>query len=178
MIRQPLPTSVELAMAREAFGEAELAEALFAAESDAAIAPSRLLAFARGDRRDAARIKAAMLANPALRRLCRHMIESGATHAMPEAIAASSAEFPERRSTGCRVRVIASRSGVGAYYIVVELEDGVTTPPSVLMVCDPDNRIEQVALSAPVSGTIQVMVDEASGIPAMLRNPKSAIFLR
>jgi hypothetical protein len=178
MIRLPLPRAAGLEATKSAFSEQELTAELLAAGETASLAASRLLAFARGDLRDAAAIRRAMLANPALRRLVRHMAESGAAYVMPEAIAASSTEFPTRRTEGCAVKVIASRAGAGAYYLVIELADPGKPAPKLLMLCEPEGQLEQIALPAPIDGVIQVGVDEASGIPPLLRNPKTAIFLR
>ena len=178
MIRLPLPGAAGLEAAKSAFSEQEMTAELLATGETASLPASRVLAFARGDMRDAATIRRVLLANPALRRLVRRMAESGSAYVMSEAIAASSTEFPTRRTEGCTVKVIASHAGTGAYYLVIELADPDKPAPKLLMLCDPEDRLEQIALPAPIGGVIQLGIDEASDIPALLRNPKTAIFLR
>lgn len=180
MIRLPALGEAELEAARGAFSEEALVDDLTAPSAEApavAIAASRLYAYASGDPTGEARIREALLARPALRRTLRRMVEAAARFRIPEAIAASSTEFPERHAAGCRLNVVKSHAGQDVYYLVIEI-DSAAQPPKRLFVIDPDDRIEQLSLPAPSAGVIQVMIDEASGLPGMLRNPKTAVFLR
>lgn len=178
MIRVPVPDAIRLDDIKGDFSaQALVTDMLAAAGKTAGTTAGDLYAYARGDTRCASAVKTALIANPALRRLHRRMVEEGALYAMPQAIAASTVEFPERRVAGCRVRVMPSRADAATYYLVVELT-GAARVPALLIVYDSTDRIEQLSLPAPVDGVIQLLIDEAGGIPAMLRDPKSAIFLR
>jgi hypothetical protein len=188
MTRYPLPGDANLEAFKAAFSDAGLLDALTTAADDAplAVTPARLYAYVRGEQTHALAIKSAMLANPALRRLHRRMVEGLARFVIPEAIAASSEAFPERSAAGCRVRVVPSRAGPEEFYLIVEIgpEAGAgadveaAAPPTTLIICDRDDNCEQLDLPAASGGIIQVLIDEASGVPTMLRDPKSAIFLR
>ena len=180
MIRLPVPAPARLDDIKADFSAQGLVAEMLAAGGAAAagIAPGDLYAYVQGDFSRAQVVKTALIANPALRRLYRRMAEDGALYAIPQAIAASTAEFPERRVDGCRVRVLPSRADSGTYYVIVELTDQIDRAPNLLIIYDPADRIEQLPLPAPVDGVIQLLIDEAGGVPAMLRDPKSAIFLR
>jgi hypothetical protein len=187
MIRLPRLGEAELEAAKAAFSEQALVDELTAAPEDPAagvpavgevgVTAARLYAYAAGDLTEESQIRQALLAKPGLRRTLRQMIEAAAHWRIPEAIAASSTEFPERHAPGCILSVVKSHSGSGCYYLVIEV-DAAAQVPKRLFAIDPDDRVEQVSLPAPSAGVIQVMIDEASGIPAMLRDPKTAVFLR
>ena len=180
MIRLPVPDPARLDDIKADFSAQELVAEMLAAGGAAAagITPGDTYAYVQGDFSRALAVKTALVANPALRRLYLRMVEDGALYAISQAIAASTAEFPERRMDGCRVRVVPSHAAAGTYYVIVELTDRTVRAPNLLIVYDPADRIEQLPLPAPVDGVIQLLIDEAGGVPAMLRDPKSAIFLR
>ena len=167
-------------MVKQAFAELEMVETLVRGAAEdappARIAASDLYAYARGDKSQALEIKEALLRNPSLRAALRRMVETTARYQMPEAIAASTDDFPERRAEGCRVRMERSRAEDDQYYLIVELAEGMDAP-SVLTLCDPEDRFERVELPPARRGVIQVTVTTESGVPAMLRDPKTAVFL-
>jgi hypothetical protein len=105
------------------------------------------------------------------------MIEAISIYKMPEAIAASSEEFPTRQASGCQIKVEKSRAEESQYYIIITVSDMDRIAPDLMTVIDQDNNIERLELPVPRSGIIQVSTDEKSGIPLMLKNPKTAIYL-
>lgn len=167
---------------KSAYSEIGLIESLIEGPEElvasAGLSASQVYAYVLGDPAQALRIKEAMLGNLELRKLYRRMVEAAAVYRMPEAIAASTDEFPERQTGGCRIRVVRSEAEADQYYVIIELDEGAKSVPETLVVCDNDNHSAQLPLSAPQRGIIQVTVDEDSGVPRMLRNPKSGIYLR
>jgi hypothetical protein len=173
------PEKKELEMVQQAFAELELVDEMINAtqQSDAGrIMASDLHAYACGDASQAVRIKSALLLFPAMRGVLKNTMRGAAIYHMPEAIAASTEEIPTRRTDGCALRVEVSRAEPDLYYLIIELDDG-RSVPSVLTVCDVNDQYEQIELPAPRRGVIQVAIAAESGIPNMLHDPKSAVYL-
>lgn len=180
MIRLPIPDAVRLDEIKADFSAQELMAEMLSVEraTGVGVTARDLYVCVQGDQSRSLAVKTALISNPDLRRLHRRMVEAGALYAMPQAIAASTTEFPERRAAGCRVRVLPSRADSGTFYLVIELSDRNVKVPDLLIIYDSVERIEQLPLPAPLDGVIQLLIDEDGGVPAMLRDPKSAIFLR
>ena len=180
MIRKRIPEGKELEMVKQAFAEIETVEFLVNPKMEATgrtgIAASKLYAYVRGVSERGQETEEAILQFPALCRAYGHMVRGTAIYTIPETIAASTVEFPERQSEGCRVRVEPSRAEPDQYYLIIEVDDG-RPVPTIISIADTNEHWEQVMLPAPRRGVVQVMVTADSGIPAMLRDPKTAIYL-
>jgi hypothetical protein len=175
-----VPEQKEMEMVQHAFAELETVDTLLhmppKSEADR-ITASDLHDYACGDVSVAKRTKSALMRFPAMRGILKDMVAKASDYQMPEAIAASTDEFPQRRTEGCKVRMEASRAEADHHYLIIELDEG-RKIPSVLTLCDVEGKFEQLALPPPRRGVIQVTVTNNSGIPDMLRNPKTAIYLR
>ena len=180
MNRYKNPDQAELGVVQQAYAELDAVDALLKPPSRGDGGPvmaSELLAYACGEAAEAGRVKAALIRFPSMRGVLKDMVVRMSDYQMPEAIAASTKEFPERRTEGCRVRMEASRAEADQYYLIIELVESGEIP-SVLTLCDAENEFEQITLPSPRRGVIQVIVTNESGIPDMLRDPKTAIYLR
>ena len=180
MSKFKVPEKGELAMVQQAFAELEVVDVLIHAPQQGEsnrVTASDLFAYACGDAAQTVRIKSALIRFPSMRGVLKDMVARTSVYHIPEAIAASTEEFPMRRAEGCRVRMEASRAEADQHYLIIELDEG-RDVPSLLTLCDSKDRFEQVNLPAPRRGTIQVTVTAETGIPEMLRDPKTTIYLR
>lgn len=174
------PEGKELEMVQQAFAEIEAVETLVhptLPTSPGKISAGDLFAYASGDGARAAQVKVALLKYPAMGAALKSMLGSAALYHIPEAIAASTDEFPERRAGGCIMRVEASRAEPDQHYLIIEIMSGHETP-SMLTLCSSDNQVEILDLPAPRRGVVQLPITADSGIPDLLRDPKTAVFLR
>lgn len=180
MSKYKIPEEKGMDMLREAFSEIETVEGLIrpdiATETDR-IAAGDLYGYAMGETVQSVRIKSALLRFPAMRRALDEMLGAQAVYAIPEAIAASTDAYPERRTNGCRLRVEVSRAEGDQVYLIIEVDEGHAMPER-LTLCGLDGQVEHLDLAAPRRGAIQVMVTIGSGIPEMLKDPKTALYLR
>lgn len=177
-MRYPIPTESEISGLRRDFQESQaINDLLNESVKKTGIAASDLYAFTKGEQGKAQEILAAMQSNTNLQVAYRGMIEAISIYKMPEAIAASSEEFPTRQASGCQIKVEKSRAEESQYYIIITVSDMDRIAPKLMTVIDQDNNIERLELPVPRRGIIQVSTDEKSGIPLMLINPKTAIYL-
>ena len=181
MNKHNIPKRDELNSVKQIFAELEAVDTLIHQQprevGSGAIAASDLLAYACGDEVNAGQISGALIRSPALRRVLKGFLTEVSEYYIPEAIAASTEGFPERGVDGCRLRLEVSRAESNQYYLIIELSEGGHIP-SLLTLCDLKDRFEQVKLPPPRKGTIQVTVTLESGIPDLLRDPKTAVYLR
>ena len=180
MNKYMIPKIEELETVKQAFVELEATETLIDSLSEHkkdSIAASDLLAYARGDGEKAQQIKTALIRFPAMRKTLKGFLFQVSCYYIPEAIAASTEEFPERSIEGCRLKIETSRAETNQYYLIIELGENGEIPSSLIL-CDLEDRFEQIQLPPPRRGTIQVTVTIESGIPDMLSDPKTAIYLR
>ena len=180
MNKYMIPKTKELETVKQAFVELEATETLInhlPEHKTDSIAASDLFAYARGDGGKAQQIKAALIRFPSMRKVLKGFLIQVSSYYLPEAIAASTEEIPERGIEGCRLRLEISRAETNQYYLIIELGENGEIPSS-LVLCDLNDRFEQIQLPPPRRGTIQVTVTIESGIPDMLRDPKTAIYLR
>ena len=121
MNKYKVPEGNELGFTQQAFSELELVETLLHEDTGNAsprIVAGDLFSYVRGDLTQETRIKEGLLKFPAMRTALRDMISQASAYHMPEAIAASSGEFPERQVEGCRVRVKASLAEADQYHLI------------------------------------------------------------
>jgi len=177
-MQYPIPTEHEVNEMRQAFQEGQTVMQLLDADDAAPrIAASDLYAYAKGDSDKSQVISEAMLKSPSMRCAYQSMVETTAVYLMPEAVAASSEEFPLRQAGGCQIRVEKSRAEDTQFYILITLPTERVKTPELMTIIEPNQASERLELPAPRRGLIQVSIDEGSGIPNMLRNPKTAIYL-
>ena len=180
MIEYDLPAGKRLDLVRRFFGEASTVEELVNPEhAPSSIAPSRLYSYATGliEAPDP-EIERAMEENPRLRSVFRRMLEEAASYYLPEAMAASTEDLPQRDGAGCRIRFEQSRAEPDQVYVIVELTDEVKAPPKTLVVCDAEDRCEQLALPQFRDSVVQFIVEKNSDLLRLLRDPKTKAFLR
>ncbi len=182
MTRYRIPEGKDMDMVQQAYAELASVDQLVQGDGDGAEVPRRatagdLYAFATGDQRHAGTVKQGLLRFPQMRTVLKAMLAEVSVGYLPEVAAAASDEFPERRVDQGVLRVQRSQAEPSQFYLIFEVAEGYEAP-TVLIVCDREEQFEQIVLPAPRRGTIQLAVTQASGVPDMLRDPKSAIYLR
>ena len=181
------PGEAELEEARQNFAEYEAQDGLTATgtteEMRATRIPiSRLYAAATHPRATMpADLASAMLRQPRLRQIYRDFLARGATYYVPEAMAASTEDLPDRNIKGCRIRFENSRAELDQIYVIVELDDPVPKPedaPSALVFCDSENFSVCLELTGWRNGVVQLIVERSSEILRLARDPRSTAYLR
>jgi hypothetical protein len=181
------PGEAQLEEARQRFAEYEAQDGLTSTAATEEIeAPhipiSRLYAVAaRPKATIPADLASAMLRQPRLRQIYREFLARGASYYVPEAMAASTEDLPDRNTKGCRVRFEGSRAEPNQVYVIVELDDPFPEPedaPSALVFCDPENFTACLELTGWRNGVVQLIVEQSSEILRLARDPRSTAYLR
>jgi len=146
----------------------------------AGIAASRLYRHATARGGDDPELTQALRENLMLRRAYVRLERSLARLRMPALRAASSGDFPARRIPGCRLRVERSAADSAQYYLVIEFEDGLddASRPDTMVLVDRDEQCHRFALPAARRGVIQHLIDGASAMLPLLRDPQTEVMLR
>ncbi|WP_135075468.1 hypothetical protein [Terasakiella sp. SH-1] len=162
--------------AKEKFVELQTYRHLMANKTGGGISPTRLYSFMRGDVDD--EVAAQLKVNLGLRRAYRNLLKSQAFFHVPEALAASTDEYPERHCDGCVVRLQVSRAQENQLYLIIELSDQRRNIPFTLSVFGSDESCEMLDLPDARNGVIQTIINRQSGLARLLADPKTEIFLR
>ncbi len=140
------------------------------------VSASRLYTYAiQGDDQG---VRQALGTDLALRRAYRRLLQKVSRFHIPEAVAASTEEFPERHSDGCKIRLQVSRAQPDQLYLIIELSDQRADSPKSLNVFGSDEACETLDLPVQRNGVMQLIIERESPLAHMLADPKSEIFLR
>ena len=106
----------------------------------------------------------------------RALLSDMAVGFVPAAAAASSGELDQRTAGPFSIEIIPSRQGSGQVYLVIKMPFD-TAHVSTMTVLTED-RVERTALSTPVDGVVQMILEQDDPLVAILRNPRSEIAFR
>ncbi len=164
--------------ARSRFVDHDNHRRLMNERSDGAIAASRIYGYVMG-REDQA-VKQAVQDNLNIRRIYRSLLQQNAYFHIPQALAASTDEYPERHGDGCVIRLQASRAQEDQLYLIIELADQRREMPKVLSVFASADGEDMASLDLPAArnGVIQTIIDKNSDLAKLLADPKTETFLR
>ncbi|SCA58267.1 hypothetical protein MTBPR1_90114 [Candidatus Terasakiella magnetica] len=165
-----------LETAKEKFAELQQFRELMNDRTTAAIAPSRLYAYVAGRKDD--ELAQALKTQLGLRRAYRDLLKRMSYFHMPQALAASTDDYPTRHCEGCVIRLQASRAQSDQLYLIIELSDQRGNMPQSLSVFGSDEACETLDLPPARNGVIQTIIDKNSPLARLLGDPKTEIFLR
>ena len=162
--------------AQKQFADLYSARLLMQTRQSGAVSAGRLYAYVQGQHDET--VTRLIQENLAARRLYRNLLQRNAYFHVPQAIAASSEEFPERHCNGCKIRLQASRAESNQVYLIIELTDKRRDMPTMLSVFGDDETCEMLELPPARNGVIQTIIDKTSLLAKLLSNPKTETFLR
>lgn len=162
--------------ARGAFCDLQNKRDLMTNPRTGAISASRLYKFVLGHADGA--VQSELRSNLSLRRIYKSLLQQNAYFHIPEAIAASSEDFPERQCDGCVIRLQASRAESDQVYLIIEVADQRRDMPTTLSVFNEAGALEVLNLPAARNGVIQTIIDKNADLARLLADPKSETFLR
>ncbi len=180
-----MPEGDRLEAARRRFAELSGMTALMrppgtpepGARPGARVAVSRLYARAVGEARaDDPQLDDRINQDPELRRVYYRLVAKTARYPGLELMAASTGVL-EREGVGFRLRCQQSRAEPSQYYVMIELEDATVQESMRLIVFDSAKRRKEYPLVAR-DGVAQFMIDQASELLHLLRQPGTEVFLR
>ena len=181
MNKYDIPEGKTLDRAKDAFADLSGVNELVSGDGalSAQVSPAMLFAHANGQGSEFdGSVKEALARNPRLRTIYRKFLDQGCAFYLPEAMAASSEAFLDRRGKGCRIRMEQSRAQSDQIYVIVELEDTAGDTPSALVICDTDLSCTTYELPAFRGGIAQLIAERESELVKLLNNPKTEAFLR
>jgi hypothetical protein len=162
--------------AKVQFDELQTQRQLLNERSAGSYSASRLYHFVLGH--NDPEIANALKDNLSLRRAYKALLQQSAFFHIPQAIAASSDEYPDRHCDGCRIRLQASRAESSQLYLIIELSDQRREMPKTLTAFFADETNLRLELPLGRNGVIQTMIDAHSDMATLLANPKTELFLR
>ncbi len=162
--------------AKGVFSDLRNKRRLMNAREAGAISASRLYKFVLGHQDEM--VSDLLGSDLALRRAYKQLLQQSAYFHIPQAIAASTDDFPERQCDGCVIRLQASRAESNQIYLIIELSDQRREMPNALSVFDADGACEVLQLPAMRNGVIQTIIDRKSDLARLLADPKTETFLR
>ena len=116
--------------------------------------------------------------SPHLRELYRKIVDQTAAYRLPEAMAASSGDYPVRHGSGCIIRMEASRAETDQIYVIIEITGGVDLAPTSMFVCEEDQTCMRFEVPEIKDGIIQLIFDRQSKLVELMMNPKTEVFLK
>ncbi|WP_417820113.1 hypothetical protein [Terasakiella sp.] len=162
--------------AQQCFGELHNVRKVMTKRESGAISLGRLYAYVQGAQDDA--VQDILGRDLKVRRVYRSLLQKSALVHMPQALAASTQDYPERHADGCHIRLQASRAQSDQLYLIVEMSDQRRDMPQSLHLFGPDETMVRVALPAARNGVIQTIIEKNSDAARLLGEPKTEIFLR
>lgn len=172
MTRFKIPTTEQEDAAREIFTELQIADELMnrPASGSQSVSASRLYAYASGRVTDDPVLDELLRSNLNIRAAFKRMVDGIARYSMPEAIAASSEEYPTWHTDGCDVRVAPSQVENDRLYLIIEIKDRHATPPGTLVATGEDGiPAPPVELPPLRNNVIQVVVSRESVLGKLLK---------
>lgn len=158
------------------FGELQQMRHLMNKATPGSFSASRLYRFVLGHKDE--EISHALSKNLSLRRAYKTLLKQSAYFQIPQAIAASSQDYPERHCDGCTLRLQASRAESSQLYLIIEVADTRRDMPNVLTAFFDDETCIRLDLPLARNGVIQTLIDAKSDMATLLANPKTEIYLR
>jgi len=113
-----------------------------------------------------------------LRKLYRKIIEETASYQIPEAMAASSGDYPVRHGNGCVISMESSRAEPDQIYVIIELTGDIIATPTSMFVCEEDENCMRFDLPEIKDGIFQLICDRQSKLVQLMMNPKTEAFLK
>lgn len=165
-----------LANAENRFGELQLERHLMSERATGSFSASRLYRFVLGHEDE--EIAAGLSQNLSLRRAYKTLLKQSAYFQIPQAIAASSEDYPERHCDGCTLRLQASRAETSQLYLIIEVADTRRDMPKTLTAFFDDETCIRLELPEARNGVIQTIIDVKSDMATLLANPKTELYLR
>ncbi|WP_417784113.1 hypothetical protein [Terasakiella pusilla] len=162
--------------AQTEFGALDQQRDLMQARGGAGLALSRVYGYVQGGTDEV--VAHALQSDLAVRRVYQNLLRRQALFHIPQAIAASSEEYPMRHCAGCRVRLQASRAQEDQVYLIIELADQRSDSPTRLNLFGAGEVFASVDLPAQRNGVIQTLLDKDSSQARLLADPKTEIILR
>lgn len=172
------PSEEQLKLIKRQFTDLSHLDAIMLNESGGRISPSHLFSYVNGDIIDDPEIETALRTDLNLRRVYRDMLQKAAAYYVPEAMAASSDEWPVREGKGCRIRLEPSRAEPDQIYVIIELTGDDRNAASVLVVCDTESNCSRFDLPSVRDGVAQIITTRSSDLVRLLTDPKTEAFIR
>ena len=177
-----MPDDGEVEQLREIFHKNSLVRELTASiahrETSDELSPSRLYAYLTSFTGVDEKLELKVQENVNLRRLYREIVDQTARYRLPEAMAASSEEYPIRHGNGCTIRMEPSRAEPDQVYVIIEFTGDVDQVPRSMFVCAEDKTCTRFELPELKDGIVQFISDSQSNLIKLLMNPKTEAFLR
>lgn len=165
-----------MAEAQARFTDRSLKRELVSQARHTQISAGRLYRFVQGAKDED--VSKALGQDLALRRTYKNMLQQQAYFHVPQALAASTQDLPDRHCDGCVIRFMASRAESDQVYLIVEVQDQRREMPHQMSVFGGQDKMEILELPPARNGVIQTIIDRTSGLADLLRDPKTEIFLR
>lgn len=162
--------------AQAEFSARDQQRALMTARGQAGLALSRIYGYVQGTPDDV--VAKAVHTDLSVRRVYQKLLRAEALFHMPQALAASSEDYPERHCAGCRVRLQTSRAQDDQLYLIIELADHRLDRPTRLNLFGVGDVFASVDLPAQRNGVIQTILNKDSPQVRLLADPKTEIILR
>jgi len=166
----------DLEIAKKLFGDRQNQRHLLQEKRPGQFSASRLYKYVLGH--EDRELSLALGTDLSLRRVYKSLLQQQAYFHIPQALAASTDEFPQRHADGCVIRLQASRAESTQVYLIIEIADKRRDMPKNLQAFAGDDGFETVHLPEARNGVIQTIIDKNSALAKLLADPKTEIFLR
>ncbi|NVK19547.1 MAG: hypothetical protein HWE30_12685 [Methylocystaceae bacterium] len=163
-------------VAQAHFVDQDNARSLMNSHAEGSLAASRIYRYVMGGQDDT--VAKAVRENLSVRRIYRELLAKTSAFYIPEALAASTEEYPERHGEGCLVRLQDSRAQADQVYLIIEVKDQRRDLPKSLTLFGVEDKMVSLDLPAGRNGVVQTIIDRSSLAAVLLADPKTEIFLR
>ena len=177
-----MPDDNEMEQLREIFHKKSLIRELTASldhrETSGGISSSRLYAYVTSSSGVDKELELKVQENENLRHLYWNIVGQMARYRLPEAMAASSEEYPVRHGDSCTIRMEPSRAEPDQIYVIIEITGDVDQAPRSMFVCGEDKTCARFELPELKDGIVQLISDRQSRLIKLLMDPRTEAFLR
>ena len=135
-------------------------------------------AFATGLEQPTQALREALLRDRRLRSALDRLLDKTALYRFPKVAAASSGVVEGREGENYRIRLKVSKAAPRQTYVIIELQDPASIPPSAILLSKPGGEYDVHPLPAPDDGVIQILADSDSALLTALRNVDTEVSLR
>lgn len=140
------------------------------------LSASRIMAYINGLEDEG--VREALATDLSVRRVYKSIVKAQSRFHIPQAIAASSEEYPERHVAGCSVRLQTSKAQSDQLYLIIEFSDKKGDMPKKLVCVGSDETLADLDLPVGRNGVIQTIIETSSQLAKLLADPKTEIYLR
>ena len=176
-----MPENSEMDQLREAFSRnawfQELTSDLRSENISGEVSLSRLYAYVTSYTSADEVLEKKINDNQNLRLAYLDMIKRTAIYHLPQAMAASSEEFPIRHGKDFTIRMEASRAEEDQVYVIIEAAETVFEFPKIMYLITEDKVCQKCELPEPRNNIIQLIYDHKSDVIAFLKNPNTEVKL-